>query len=516
MYKYDDKSTGSQNRLHGQPIATFEQSPQFYSDGFVGRVNPFTPAKYGLITSIPSPGLGDPTVQIVSPRPNISDLVDYLDATVRARGRVTVPTQKVNFLVKLDPPNKSTWWKRLWEDPLKKFPTVRVTVELVQVGVSLFPISNYRGDVLLSQSFNEYLTRLHSKKPPCSTDFVTALGGLFGITAKGAIEKELGINGQLDTLIKKSNTKLPMSAQDEQRHFWTVYATFPTEIRKYVIPETRVVLDEFIFDKSSLTQNHIGKILAIARHSEAMAASVGTGFTIGLAGHTDDRGTEKYNIDLGDRRASEVKEALRKAIEGIGPGLSSKFTIMAKSFGETKPLVKAKTEAEHARNRRVEVLLLKQTSRCPRVSLRVVVKRALGLLPRLSDSKQAQRISCLLRKVIQKGTDDRWIDKQRVGDVENASKSLGTYPFNLLRDYLSLGDIFEAAVPDAQVLRTLESLDGEIIGGINKVIERMEVLTNAASTGASTPGMKEMDALRAWMFKRTNDNQSIYNCYRII
>src|SRR5712664_2026259 len=206
---------------------------------------------------------------VVTPKPNISDLIDYLDATVVARGRVTVPTEKINFLVELDPPDKATWWKQLWQDPLKVVPKVRVTVELVQVGASLFPFSkDATGGVLVRQGINEYLMKLYSAS--CS-GFATALGGGFLITTRAAIEKELGIDGQLDALLRRANIKLPMSAADQQKHFWIVYATFPSEIRSYLIPEDRVVLDEFEFDKSVLTQTHIGKIIAIARYLAPVA-----------------------------------------------------------------------------------------------------------------------------------------------------------------------------------------------------------------------------------------------------
>jgi outer membrane protein OmpA-like peptidoglycan-associated protein len=470
------------------------------------------PISFPNIRTIPPPGLGEPTVQIVHPRPDIGDLVDYLDATVRARGRVTVPTQRVNFLVKLDPHDKPTWWKRLWEDPVKVFPSVRVTIELVEVGPTLFPFSNYELSALVSQGLQEYLLKLHSKNPSCG-DFVTAIGGGFRITTQASIEKELGIDGQLDNLLKQAKITLPMSPADQQKHFWIVYATFPAEITKYLIPEGRVVLDEFEFDKSSLTKTHVGKIIAIARHSVAMAKSIAPP-TIGLMGHTDARGIEKYNEGLGQRRASTVQEALRKAIDGISPGLSSQIKINTKSFGETKPLIRATTEAEHARNRRVEVLLPTPRPRCPRVPLRAVVQRALKLLPRLGSAEQAQRIRCLLGKVVQKGGDDRWVYGQLALEVYNNDLRLGTYPFSLLRDALSM-ETFGAAVPDAQILKNLELIDGRIIQGIGTVNELMGRLKLAASQGVPLIGkMKAMDALRAWMFERVKDDKSIYSCYR--
>ena len=502
MYKYESLSPATS--LQRQPLAGFGRPPRFYSDGDVRRE----------VTPIPSPGSGGSTVQLISPKPGVSDLVDYLDATVRVRGRVTVPTQKVNFLVKLDPPGKPTWWKRLWEDPLKVFPTVRVTIELLQVGVSLYPLSHYRRDLHITHGFQEYLLRLHSKKPACSIDYVPALGGLFSITTQAAIESELGISGQLNTLLKAANIKLPMTAQDQQRHFWMVYATFPPEIAKYLIPEDRVLVDEFELNKATLTQRHIGKIIAIARQIAAMAKAAAPP-AIALTGHTDDRGTEKHNVDLGGRRAAAVTEALRKAIDGISPGLSTRITITSKSFGESKPLTRATTEPGHARNRRVEVLLPKLRPRCPRVPLRDVVARAFKLLPRLGSRDQALRLNCVLRKVIQKGTDDRWVGAPLVLHVFNATKLPGTYGFPVLRDHLSVVESFGPAVPDAQFLKNLERMDELILEGRGEVIKLIKRLTPAATQGINMPNtLKAADGLRAWMFERTKSDQSIYSCYR--
>jgi len=62
----------------------------------------------------PSPGSRPPSLDIVSTRPGI-EMVDYLDATVIARGKVRVPTKNIKFLARLDPVGKPTWWKRLWK-----------------------------------------------------------------------------------------------------------------------------------------------------------------------------------------------------------------------------------------------------------------------------------------------------------------------------------------------------------------------------------------------------------------
>lgn len=66
-----------------------------------------------------------------------------------------------------------------------------------------------------------------------------------------------------------------------------------------------------------------------------------------IEGHADDRGSTEYNLALGNRRASAIREFL------TGFGLSeSRFSIV--SFGEERPLSNGSGEAAWARNRRGE------------------------------------------------------------------------------------------------------------------------------------------------------------------
>jgi peptidoglycan-associated lipoprotein len=68
---------------------------------------------------------------------------------------------------------------------------------------------------------------------------------------------------------------------------------------------------------------------------------------IRVAGHTDNRGSDEYNLALGQRRAAEVKRYL--VARGIDAG-----RIDVVSFGEERPAVNADNEAAWARNRRDE------------------------------------------------------------------------------------------------------------------------------------------------------------------
>jgi outer membrane protein OmpA-like peptidoglycan-associated protein len=69
-------------------------------------------------------------------------------------------------------------------------------------------------------------------------------------------------------------------------------------------------------------------------------------FTIG--GHTDDIGTEEYNLQLSQQRAEAVKNYL---IENFNIPASRLDT---KAYGEKKPLLPYQTEEARGANRRVE------------------------------------------------------------------------------------------------------------------------------------------------------------------
>jgi OOP family OmpA-OmpF porin len=65
-------------------------------------------------------------------------------------------------------------------------------------------------------------------------------------------------------------------------------------------------------------------------------------------GHTDSRGTDKYNQRLSERRANTVKEYM------VSKGIpAAKITTLGK--GESQPVATNKTDAGRAKNRRVDI-----------------------------------------------------------------------------------------------------------------------------------------------------------------
>lgn len=73
---------------------------------------------------------------------------------------------------------------------------------------------------------------------------------------------------------------------------------------------------------------------------------------IQIEGHTCDIGTAEYNLALGERRANSAK----KYLEGLGVASARISTI---SYGEERPLVPNKNEAERSKNRRDEFIKTK-------------------------------------------------------------------------------------------------------------------------------------------------------------
>jgi len=113
-------------------------------------------------------------------------------------------------------------------------------------------------------------------------------------------------------------------------------ATVPPEIRTIKIAE-RVLFD---FDSSVVDQEGMSIVQKVASFIEKYPDTI-----IVLEGHTDPRGTDKYNQALSERRADSVEEALLQ--NGVDPAAIVKIT----GFGESYIISKL-----HRENRRVLIL----------------------------------------------------------------------------------------------------------------------------------------------------------------
>ncbi|MBI2058202.1 MAG: peptidoglycan-associated lipoprotein Pal [Nitrospirae bacterium] len=110
------------------------------------------------------------------------------------------------------------------------------------------------------------------------------------------------------------------------------------------VPDERLALKRiyFRFDEYSLTDEAV----EVARKN-AEWLSRHPDLTILIEGHCDERGTNEYNLALGERRAERTRDYL--VALGIAP---ARLRIV--SYGEEIPLDEGHTEEAWARNRRVQ------------------------------------------------------------------------------------------------------------------------------------------------------------------
>jgi outer membrane protein OmpA-like peptidoglycan-associated protein len=107
---------------------------------------------------------------------------------------------------------------------------------------------------------------------------------------------------------------------------------------------------EFDFNSDNLTSN--GK-LQLDAFGEALRAPELKDKKLVVAGHTDNVGGEDYNQDLSERRSETVVNYFQDNF-----GIDSD-RIRQQAHGETKPLMPNDSEANRAKNRRVEITILK-------------------------------------------------------------------------------------------------------------------------------------------------------------
>lgn len=99
----------------------------------------------------------------------------------------------------------------------------------------------------------------------------------------------------------------------------------------------------FDFDDSNVGQSYQALLTAhgqyLAEHGDV---------SLRLEGHADERGTREYNVGLGERRASSVRQLL--LLQGAR---NDQIEIL--SYGEEMPVVAGSNERSWQQNRRVEL-----------------------------------------------------------------------------------------------------------------------------------------------------------------
>lgn len=104
----------------------------------------------------------------------------------------------------------------------------------------------------------------------------------------------------------------------------------------------------FDFDRTTLKDEsfpELNKVVDFLKQNESVE--------IEISGHTDNRGSDEYNVNLSQGRSQAVVDYI------IGQGIDE-FRLVARGYGETKAIDTNDTDAGRANNRRVEFTVLKK------------------------------------------------------------------------------------------------------------------------------------------------------------
>ena len=102
----------------------------------------------------------------------------------------------------------------------------------------------------------------------------------------------------------------------------------------------------FDFDKATIKASEESKLQHVADYFKGSTADA-----LRVEGNCDERGTEKYNLSLGERRALAVREYLHNL------GMDA-LRIETISYGASKPVEPGHNEAAWSKNRRGDFILI--------------------------------------------------------------------------------------------------------------------------------------------------------------
>ncbi len=133
-------------------------------------------------------------------------------------------------------------------------------------------------------------------------------------------------------IVDQTEQKPPMSIQDRQRDL-----------------ESRGLIGDvfFGFDSYDLSANARERL---AKNAEFMNSADGNGFKFTVEGHCDERGTNEYNLALGESRGNSAVDYL------VSLGVrSSRFRVI--SYGEERPFCTESNDACWQKNRRARFVI---------------------------------------------------------------------------------------------------------------------------------------------------------------
>lgn len=428
----------------------------------------------------------------------------YLDPKLTGCLNKVIPTVNTEVLFRktLGANPGSIWIKKLNTDlptfTRYLYPKVNLTVELWRL--ITIPAGNYRSVLVPLAAY------LKAK----SGEFTISI--FAPLSSQKTVEQIYG--GSLDKFVASAGT-LP---SPNHSFYWHVYATFPDDVKNNFRSSEWTNIDQFPFNKHNLSADQQKKISLIAKDIvESWVATSPKRYTqVLLDGHTDIRGTEMYNIELGKKRATAAANFLNAEIYRLAPAYyldpsKMKIGYIIKSYGETRPVSKT-SPVIHEFNRRVEITLrgIYIPAETP-LDIDEVITRSLSVLNSKKTSMNPdyfQRIHCVLTRMKNPLADDRFITGQAALNAFNSNKFPGKDEWSRLRFFLTNSSFFSKTRPSAKIFDALISIDDMIRGGVNEISKKVDAHTAVMYL----PLPKGFNDLVQWVSKQAADKNSIYSC----
>lgn len=146
------------------------------------------------------------------------------------------------------------------------------------------------------------------------------------------------------------NTTAGTALPDSNAESRDVSGSLPVGGHRNNGPEDREALKmqriQFDLDSATIKNSEKPKLDKVAEYAKANPSH-----DIMIEGHCDERGTEGYNLSLGEKRALAAREYLA----GKGVDVQYVYTI---SYGESRPIEPLHNEAAFSKNRRCEFVVI--------------------------------------------------------------------------------------------------------------------------------------------------------------
>jgi len=146
-------------------------------------------------------------------------------------------------------------------------------------------------------------------------------------------------------------TETPVEPERDFVEEKPVEEVFPTEmnaLNDYVVQKGYIRHAYFNYDEATLDAAAQDAL----QTSATFLKGEGAAYNLLIEGHCDERGTEQYNLALGDRRANTAKDYL--VTLGINAG-----RIRTVSYGEERPADEGHDDGAWAKNRRAQLVLVR-------------------------------------------------------------------------------------------------------------------------------------------------------------